>query len=182
MSIWNNADALELARLGWVDGVSASQIALTIARRFRVSVSRNAVIGIAHRKGWTKVRAVSVVPGPEPSAVISRAPSLKRLRRRPAPSIALADVAPLPVVPSAPTAPQCAPDAYCGDAVAKPASAGLTVLELTSQTCRWPGAPHPTLGFFFCGAQVGAGSYCPAHARMARGERTPRTSTYRPSV
>lgn len=106
--------------------------------------SRNAVIGKITRMKLTRQPGVRAKPGPE----VQVKPRVK-VAPRPAP---------------APREPSSTPTA--------PASAGVTLYELTKTTCRWPSGFPGDDNFLFCGdptADLIAGKpYCPFHTRMAR--------------
>jgi hypothetical protein len=58
-------------------------------------------------------------------------------------------------------------------AVGIPRRHGLTLMQLTSRTCRWPipgpapGTDPKTAGFFFCGAATSVQPYCEVHRAIA---------------
>ena len=50
----------------------------------------------------------------------------------------------------------------------RPARVGVTLLELTSKTCRWPLGDPQQEGFAFCGEVILEGCpYCNGHAKIA---------------
>ncbi len=50
----------------------------------------------------------------------------------------------------------------------EPLDRGLTVIDLTESTCRWPtGNPRDLTTFRYCGETVNDGPYCERHARLA---------------
>jgi len=50
----------------------------------------------------------------------------------------------------------------------EPIDRGLTVVDLTESSCRWPtGNPRDLTTFRYCGEAVHGGSYCERHARLA---------------
>ncbi len=59
--------------------------------------------------------------------------------------------------------------------IALPESHRITLIDLRSGLCRWPLGDPLTADFCFCGADTDspAKTYCPSHARLARGNGTP---------
>ena len=50
----------------------------------------------------------------------------------------------------------------------EPIDGGVTVVDLTESTCRWPtGNPRDLSTFRYCGETVNDGPYCERHARLA---------------
>jgi GcrA cell cycle regulator len=161
---------LEMCKSLFDDGYSASQIAVKIG-----GVTRNAVIGIIHRKGWggqkgspgsPTARIITVrkrregkgdTGGGAANAVNAKA---RRLKVRGhggfgvdldagATSVPLLEINPIE------------------DFDIMPAQR-KTLLELTADTCRWPVGDPASPDFFFCGARPFSGSpYCPCHAGRA---------------
>jgi hypothetical protein len=52
-------------------------------------------------------------------------------------------------------------------AVDIPRRQGLTLLELTSRSCRWPIGDSRKAGFYFCGAATSVQPYCGFHLGVA---------------
>lgn len=165
MSDWTQA-ATDLTTLLWADGKSASEISRALLGRLGFYASRNAVIGKVHRlrlPGRTMKR---------PSKATARKSSRQRavvLPRRPKPPPRLTKPVPIKPRPIAAEAPM---------------SKNLTLMELTSQTCKWP-VNDPPRGepFLFCGAakESGIEPYCPFHTRLASGPGTEsKRRAYRP--
>lgn len=163
---WSN-ERIEQLRSLWQDGLSASQIAASLG-----GITRNAVIGKAHRLGLTgrpspiKNRPVGIVR-PKP-------PRRPRVERPAAPRVAAASA-------SHPVHHRLEPPQPVVEIDDGP---GATILTLTDRICKWPiGDPrHPD--FHFCGRASAEGlPYCADHARRAyqpparrAGERDPETS------
>jgi len=167
-------ERVELLRKLWTEGLSASQIATRLG-----AVSRNAVIGKAHRLKLSR-RGKSAKAQP-------------RVRKTPAPvstarprQIATASVQ--DVVPSgAPVrgnrirtvGATALKLEFVADTVARvearPAenvvvsiARRLNLLQLTENTCKWPMGDPLTEDFYFCGADSGdAGPYCGYHSKIA---------------
>ena len=143
-----SSERIEQLRSLWHDGLSASQIATHLG-----GITRNAVIGKAHRLGLTG----------RPSPIKNRVPGAPRPRpRRPrvershvhAPRPAAASPMRRVELPLPPVELEDMP--------------GATILTLTDRICKWPiGDPrHPD--FHFCGRASAEGlPYCIDHARRA---------------
>ncbi len=143
-----SSERIEQLRSLWHDGLSASQIASHLG-----GITRNAVIGKAHRLGLTG----------RPSPIKNRSASVARPRppRRPR----VEQVAP-PRMVAAPPPPRHVerPQRH----VELEDMPGATILTLTDRICKWPiGDPrHPD--FHFCGRASAEGlPYCADHARRA---------------
>jgi GcrA cell cycle regulator len=136
-SSWTDDRVQTLARL-WRDGLSASQIARALAG----GISRNAVIGKAHRLGLNG-RANPSPPdlrtSREPRRTIRRVAAPIPPRRRPL----TAASAPLPT------------------------GGGVTVVDVRRGQCRWPIGDPLADGLSLCGCAVVRGAYCAAHAEIA---------------
>lgn len=131
---WTPEKIAELSRL-WSEGLTTSEIGK------RLGISKNAVVGKAHR--------MRLAARPSP---------IKRLARpavpRPAPARAVTPAAAAP--PSAQVSP--------------PRSTGQPkrVVELSAHGCRWPIGHPGEPGFHFCSERAVVGKpYCAEHAAMA---------------
>jgi len=137
---WNEERVAALARL-WREGLSASQVARRLG-----GVTRNAVIGKAHRLGLTMRDAPS-----RPNLPSAKMPAVKPPKRSasetraPSPPPRAIAVAPLSfAVEVAPTA---------------------TLMSLDEDGCRWPIGDPARPGFGFCGrTRNRGGAYCAEHA------------------
>lgn len=143
-------------KAGWEGGMTASQIAEALGE----GVSRNAVIGKAHRLGLES--RPSPVKGTEEATPA------------PAPAKAAAPVA----APAAPTAP-AAPAIAKAPAAKKPARTGkaarTTLLDLNEKICKWPIGHPGEADFHFCGKPSQAGfPYCTEHCLVAYQAQLPR--------
>ncbi len=133
-------EKVAVLRQYWGSGKSASEIAEIIG-----GMSRNAVIGKAHRLGLAG----------RPSPIKER----KVKPKQPAP---LANGTPTP----APAQP--APKAPVDNVVELLPGGGATILSLTERMCRWPHGDPKQPGFRFCGKPAVEGtSYCAEHLKMA---------------
>ena len=132
-------EKVAVLRQYWGSGKSASEIADIIG-----GMSRNAVIGKAHRLG-----------------LAGRPSPIKERRAKPKPSVVAAPT-PAPVRTEPPSRTNAT------NVVELLPGGGATILSLTERMCRWPhGDPkHP--GFRFCGKAVADGtSYCAEHLKQA---------------
>jgi GcrA cell cycle regulator len=144
---WSN-ERIEQLRALWHNGLSASQIAVQLG-----GITRNAVIGKAHRLGLTG----------RPSPIKNRPAGVARPRpiRRPRaehvspPRMATAAVQVRRVEPvPAPVELEDGP--------------GATILTLTDRICKWPIGDPRNPDFHFCGRASAEGlPYCTDHARRA---------------
>jgi len=134
-AIWTAEAKARVAEL-WAQGYTASQIGAVFG------VSRNSIIGLCHRQGYT-------CP-PRRTKPTSPPPPLRK--RRPLPR----EVRPMDTrIPPAPPLP--APE---------PLPIGtLTIMDLLDHHCRWPTGEPP---YHYCGATARTGSsYCPDHHKEA---------------
>jgi GcrA cell cycle regulator len=135
-------------------GLSCSAIADALARQFHARLSRNAVIGKAHRIGLELLGMPGRPAGPrKPRANIQRVcvQAVRKARAEGPPSLVCE---PIP------------------DEVLAPGE-GLTLDELTPHTCRWPYGDPQEKTFRYCG-KPGADfnrdlPYCPGHRVVANG-------------
>lgn len=141
-----------LLRREWANGLTASQISAALERELRIKKSRSAVLGRAHRLGL----AGRTRP-PQPSG---------RLRRRKLPMTREQRVlfSPRPIKPEPP--PPLADDLKRIAALA-PLDGRLSVLRLSTFTCKFPIGDPKHADFAFCGRTVREGApYCPDHCRL----------------
>jgi GcrA cell cycle regulator len=139
-------------KAGWEGGLTASQIADALGE----GVTRNAVIGKAHRLGLES--RPSPVKGTE---AVVEAPAAK------APAVAT----PAPAPAAAPvTRPVVARKAAQNGKAAR-----TTLLDLNEKICKWP-IGHPNdADFHFCGKPAQAGfPYCTEHCLLAYQAQLPR--------
>lgn len=144
------AEAIERLKALWAEGHSTAEIGR------RMGISKNAVVGKAHRLNLparpSPIRR-DAVPRPAP---VPRAPRpVPAARQAPPPMLRAAPVAPAPVVAAAPVAPVVR---------AFPAPRP----RFGSRSCCWPIGEPGTSGFRFCGGEPMAGKpYCTEHAALA---------------
>lgn len=145
-----------IARLkaGWEGGMTASQIAEALGE----GVTRNAVIGKAHRLG------LESRPSPVKGA--------DDVVETPVAKVA-ATVAPPPAV--APTAVQVPRPVVAKKPARTGKAARTTLLDLNEKICKWP-IGHPNdADFHFCGKPAQAGfPYCTEHCLVAYQAQLPR--------
>lgn len=165
MSDWTPA-ATDLTTLLWAAGKSASEISRELWDRLGFYASRNAVIGKVHRlrlpgrarRDGPKTTKAGSRKGARKTAAVLAAASVAA--RRAKPPARLTKPVPIRRRPEPPEAPM---------------SKNLTLMDLTSRTCKWP-VNDPPRGepFLFCGAEKDAGTepYCPFHARLSTGPGT----------
>jgi GcrA cell cycle regulator len=149
-------ERLALAKKLYEDGLSASQVAWEV-NKTGSHFSRNAVIGVAHRKGWLGRRKQGV-----------RVPRAPHFKTRPKAEIIerFEDIMELSTTE---------------DDLATPLEQRKTLLQLTEATCHWPVGDPATADFFFCGAVSEENSpYCLHHSRRAFNGAPVRTREIRP--
>lgn len=166
MSDWTPA-ATDLTTLLWADGKSASEISRVLWDRLGFYASRNAVIGKVHR---LRLPARARRDGPKTTKAWSRKGARKAAAVLAAASVAGRRAKP----PARVTRPAKLPKPKAIPPEA-PTPMNLTLMDLTSRTCKWP-VNDPPRGepFLFCGAvkEPGIEPYCPYHARLATGPGT----------
>ena len=143
---WTEAVIAELRRL-WAEGLSTAEIGR------RLGVSKNAIVGKAHR--------LALSPRPSPirrGASENAAPSPPRRVSGPnLPPLAQAALPPVADIPIARAQPQLRP-------VAPPVARSGARFS----ACCWPIGDPGTSSFHFCGTEAIQGKpYCPSHAQLA---------------
>lgn len=140
---WSDA-MQETLKVLWHDGLSASQAASEIAKRYEVPLSRSAVIGKVHRMGLSARR--QAYPR-RPKPIFLRPLPAPKPAPEPAPELATPDPAPGPIQVES----------------LKP----VTFMRLGDQHCRFPLGDPQTPEFRFCGNQPAPlMPYCLGHCRM----------------
>ena len=153
---WTDA-RIDLLRTSWEQGLTASQIAEALGE----GISRNAVIGKAHRLGLK----------PRPSPVRGGEAQIAELA---AESVAV----PLPVSAAAPVAaprPATVPVRKPVRAAVSTKPARTTLLDLSEKICKWPIGHPGDADFHFCGKPSQASfPYCTEHCAIAYQAQLPR--------
>jgi GcrA cell cycle regulator len=181
-------ERIEQLRTMWDKGMSASQI----AEQLGGNITRNAVIGKAHRLGLKS----------RPSPVKADSPRTATTKAAPAPApapaaraqeseVAYARATPMMPRPAAP-APMIMPNTGpvpptttshpMANRRSRPdLGAKIGLLELTDKVCKWPIGHPDEEGFHFCGAPVNPGTpYCLEHCAVAYQSQLPRKDKPRP--
>ncbi|RCK99953.1 MAG: GcrA cell cycle regulator [Candidatus Tokpelaia sp. JSC189] len=168
---WTN-ERVELLKKLWAEGLSASQIAAQLG-----SVTRNAIIGKAHRlklmgrgkitKAQPRARKTLVAAPSHPCQVMltlqSVIPSGALIHENYVQTVG-ATALKLEFVVDAVTKVGVCP----GENVVVPMVRHLSLLQLTENTCKWPVGDPLTEDFYFCGADSGkTGPYCSYHSKIA---------------
>lgn len=160
---WNEESITRLRTL-WAEGHSTAEIGR------RMNVSKNAVVGKAHRLGLLARpspirRDVSGGQARPPSPRRATGPTLPPLPgAEPAPPAA-APVAPTMVAPMAAAAPPLRPAA---SPPVQPVVRAAPVRVVRSAACCWPIGEPGTPSFRFCDAAALSGKpYCAEHAQLA---------------
>ena len=158
----------------WESGLTASQI----AEKLGGGISRNAVIGKAHRLEL-KSRPSPVKGGEEASTGATSGATPAVAAKAPAKSPAKA-VAATPVAAPEPVAAKAVPEIVrprvAPRPIAVPAKSGkTTLLELSDKVCKWPIGHPGEADFHFCGKPSNPGfPYCLDHCAQAYQAQLPR--------
>ncbi len=156
---WTPEQISDLTRL-WGEGLTTAEIGK------RLGISKNAVVGKAHRLHLPARPSPIKRTGPRPAVYRPATP------RQPA----------APRAPQAPREPRAPSQSAQTSAAAlralanQPSAKRLPMMALSASTCRWPiGDPGDT-EFHFCGERSLDGKpYCSAHASIAYVKMKPRT-------
>jgi GcrA cell cycle regulator len=144
-SMWNDEKIAKLRKL-WQEGLTTGEIGK------RLGVSKNAVVGKAHRLGLK-----------------GRPSPIKRQEAAATPAAPAAAPSSSPSAAHAPSAPAAAPvHAPSSSAKKNQPAKVFTLTDLTHNTCRWPIGDPKHEDFHFCGKQVYPGKpYCLDHCAQA---------------
>jgi GcrA cell cycle regulator len=153
-SVWTD-DMLATTERLWSEGKSASEIARALSRVTPNPITRNAVIGIVHRRGWHRPEGIGCAP--RTRADDSR-PVYRRTATKPRPVVAARVEAPpkRPAPAVAPPVPRIAETPYAGP---------RSILDGRSLSeCPYivQGTGEAAL---MCCRPVERGYYCRAHAK-----------------
>lgn len=157
---WTDERIATLKKM-WKEGKSAAEIAKTLGK----GVTRNAVIGKAHRMGLSgrpspikKPTPVKKEPAAKKAPPHKEAPAPKKSAPAPAPAREKAN----------PALQKEAEELKKIEKEIVPLGGGVSLLELTERMCKWPIGDPREPDFTFCGRGIRAGTpYCPDHAAMA---------------
>lgn len=153
------AEKIEQLNKLWSEGMSITEIGKILG------MTRNAVVGKAHRLGLAKRPSpIARAPGPRPAAQPAPAAQPTRPVVAPAPAAAVsAPVVEAPVVtpkPALPVMPQ--------PVRPRPAPAFRATRVANGPACRWPIGDPKSPDFHFCGSPSIEGKpYCEKHCAMA---------------
>jgi GcrA cell cycle regulator len=161
-------ERIALLKKMWKDGKSAAEIAKTLGK----GVTRNAVIGKAHRMG------LSGRPSPiKKPAAPKKEPAAKKERATAAPAAPAAPAgrgkkaAVTPPAATAKASAQLNKEVEELKSIQKeivPLGGGVPLIDLTERMCKWPIGDPRDADFTFCGRGIRPGTpYCPDHAAMA---------------
>ncbi len=172
-------ERIDLLQKLWLQGMSASRIALELAN----GLTRNAVIGKVYRLGLSgrAKETVAEADAPQPlhkhaTRPHARQPAAPRAQTRLAQSSVAQSNATfvrgntvLAVRPIAYEAPALSQEVARHSEVVVPINEPVTILELRDSMCRWPIGDPTQADFRFCGARKtpGDGPYCGCHAAIA---------------
>jgi len=177
---WTDERVALLKKLWAEEGQSASQIAKELG-----GVTRNAVIGKAHRLGLSNRAGAAPAPAakPDPEKTDEGKPdpepkpaaeAAAEAPQPPAPPPA--NVTPLrkPIIPAdqplppQPSANEISPEALAKVKEVENHARKIGLMDLTERTCKWPIGDPATDDFYFCGLPVQQGKpYCEAHVGVA---------------
>lgn len=182
---WTDERIDKLKRL-WEQGMTASQIADSLGE----GVSRNAVIGKAHRLGLqsrpSPVKANDTAEA-APAAAVPKAekPAAAAAPKAATPVAEPAAAAPaqasrmlrpgMPTGPVPPSGPPAPPRRAIPAKPSKEIEGKTTLLDLNDKICKWPIGHPGEPDFHFCGKAVNPGfPYCTEHCAVAYQAQMPR--------
>ncbi|HET9020129.1 MAG TPA: GcrA family cell cycle regulator [Acetobacteraceae bacterium] len=151
---WNE-EAIGQLRTLWAEGHSTAEIGR------RMGVSKNAVVGKAHRLGL--VSRPSPIRRDVSADAAARPPVPRRVSGPTLPPLQAATPSPVPALPVPAPLPAAAPRA-----VVRPALQAVPARGARRSACCWPIGEPGTPSFHFCDADARAGKpYCADHAQLA---------------
>lgn len=183
-------ERIDQLRTMWDKGMSASQI----AEQLGGGITRNAVIGKAHRLGLNSrpspVKAeggaprtkAAATPAPAVKASEPDTPLVRAAPPMPRPVVqAVMPPAPMPLPNTGPVPPTTIMHPMANKRSRPDSGKKITLLELTDKVCKWPIGHPDEEDFHFCGAPVNAGTpYCLEHCAVAYQSQLPRKDKPRP--
>lgn len=144
----------------WKEGKSAAEIAKTLGK----GVTRNAVIGKAHRMGLSGRPSPIKKPAPPKKEAVKAAPKVQAAAPKAAPKKAASAPATAKVQPPS----REAEELKKMEREAPQIGGGVALIDLTERMCKWPIGDPKDADFSFCGRGIRPGTpYCPEHAAMA---------------
>ena len=151
-------ERIALLKKMWKDGKSAADIAKTLAK----GVTRNAVIGKAHRMGLSgRPSPIKKTPEvPKKAAVAKKeVKEVKEVKKPVVPVVS--GVKHNPLVREV-----TEPRKFVKEEI--PPGGGVALIDLSERMCKWPIGDPREDDFTFCGRNIRQGTpYCPDHATMA---------------
>jgi len=152
---WNEETIARLRAL-WAEGLSTAEIGR------RMAISKNAVVGKAHRLN------LPARPSPIRREGASGAPRPVTPRRVTGPTLPPLSAAPPPAPMAASHPPTPAPAAVAAPRVVASRPASTTFRAIRPQACCWPIGEPGTKSFRFCDSEATPGKpYCTEHAALA---------------
>lgn len=156
---WTDERIATLKKM-WKDGKSAAEIAKVLAK----GVTRNAVIGKAHRMGLSGRPSPIKKPAETPKKETAKKESKKAVK------IVVPKKTVVPVVTGVKHNPLVRevtpPRQFVKEEF--PADGGVPLIDLTERMCKWPFGDPREDEFTFCGRPIRSGTpYCVDHASMA---------------
>jgi GcrA cell cycle regulator len=152
-------ERIALLKKMWKEGKSAAEIAKMLGK----GVTRNAVIGKAHRMGLSGRPSPIKKPAAAPKKEKEAAPKKEAVKETRSSKSAPA--------PSAKINPAMAKEVEELKKIEKevlPLNGGIPLIDLTERMCKWPIGDPKEDDFTFCGRGIRPGTpYCPDHAAMA---------------
>lgn len=172
------AEAIDALRALWAEGHSTAEIGR------RMGISKNAVVGKAHRLNLparpSPIRREAMEASQARSQVVAAAPVQPPVAERPAPPPPAPPPAPTPLMATTTLAPATRPLVAAPElavpraapprrAVPAPATAVVRPFQRSGgRSCCWPIGEPGTPEFRFCTAEAIPGKpYCPEHAAVA---------------
>jgi GcrA cell cycle regulator len=144
----------------WKEGKSAAEIAKTLGK----GVTRNAVIGKAHRMGLSGRPSPIKKPAPPKKEAAKAAPKAAAA----APKAATAKKAAPAAAPKVQPPSREAEEIKKMEREAPQIGGGVALIDLSERMCKWPIGDPREPDFSFCGRGIRPGTpYCPEHAAMA---------------
>jgi hypothetical protein len=162
---WTDESKAIVRRLWVQEGLAASVIAARLAHALGRPVTRNAIIGIAHRSGW----ALGGVERVRRQAA-NKGNGIRRKKRKLTPA-AQKPASPLAKLMAEPWTPRPLP--------AVPKARQRSLIDLADDQCRWPCTDAPP-HLFCAGPRVPGASYCPDHLVAAHSNQPIRGHGLRP--